>query len=322
MRILVTGAGGLIGRSVVKKARERGWEVTGVARRPCPEAGRIADLRQPIEGWPAPDAVIHLAGAYAGCGDRELADCDLKIAANLLDWGRRQGVCRWVFASAAEVYGDIAGEADESWPCRPVIPYGKAKLEIERLFQAAGLLELTICRMGVVYGPHSRILSELGGRLRRGFCPWPGDGNVRVSFLYVEDGAEALLLAAERAAQEPRAYNVGDGEPATWRQFLDSMAEMLRARRAVYLPLPVARCYAACASWVDRAITPHVLRLVTTPKVLSSERARVELGFIPRYHSIHAGLKEALSGSLENEQEDGQAQARGPPPIPRHGDRV
>jgi nucleoside-diphosphate-sugar epimerase len=119
---------------------------------------------------------------------------------------------------------------------------------------------------------------------------------VKVSFVHVEDAAEALLLAAERAAQEPRAYNVGDGEPATWRQFLDSMAEMLRARRAVYLPLPVARCYAVCASWVDRAITPHVLPLMTTPKVLSSERARVELGFIPRYHSIHAGLKEALSG--------------------------
>jgi len=298
MRILVTGAGGFIGRSVVSKARKRGWEVTGVARRPCAEAGRIADLRLPIEGWPAPDAVIHLAGAFAGCGYRELAESDLKMAANLLDWGRRQGVRRWVFSSAAEVYGDIAGEADESWPCRPVIPYGKAKLEIERMFQAAGLPELTICRLGEVYGSHSRILSGLGGRLRRGFCPWPGDGNVKISFVHVEDAAEALLLAAERRAQEPRAYNVGDGEPATWRQFMDSMAEMLHARRAVYLPLPVARCYAACASLVDGNITPHVLRLLTTPKVLSSERARAELGFVPRYHSIHVGLKEALSDPL------------------------
>jgi nucleoside-diphosphate-sugar epimerase len=296
MHILVTGAGGFIGRAVVKKARERGWDVTGVARRPCPEAARIADLRQPIEGWPALDAVIHLAGAYAGCDARELAEQDLVIAGNLLAWGRRQGVRRWVFASAAEVYGDVIGEADESWPCRPVIPYGRAKLEVERMFQAAELPELTICRLGEVYGPHSRILNQLGSRLRRGFCPWPGDGKVRISFLHVEDAAEALLLASERSAPESRTYNVGDNEPATWRQFLDSMAEMLGVRRAVYLPLSVARCYAACASWADRDVTPQVLRLLTTPKVLSSERARLELEFVPRYPGFHAGLKEALSG--------------------------
>lgn len=89
MRVLVTGAGGFIGRQVVKGARARGWEVTGVARRPCPEADRIADLRETIEDWPAPDAVIHLAGAYAGCGPRELAETDLRIARNLLAGDRR-----------------------------------------------------------------------------------------------------------------------------------------------------------------------------------------------------------------------------------------
>jgi UDP-glucose 4-epimerase len=296
MRILVTGAGGFIGRSVVKKARARGWEVTGVARRPCPEADRVADLRQPIEDWPAPDAVIHLAGAYAGCGAREFAAADLAMARNLLHWGWRNGVRRWVFASAAEVYGNIAGQADETWPCRPAIPYGRAKLEIERMFQVAELPEVAICRLGEVYGPNSRILSELGGRLRRGFCPWPGDGEVRISFLHVEDAAEALVLAVEAAGSPWRAYNVGDSQPATWRQFLNRLAELLGTRRAVYLPRPLARCYAACAGWADAAITPHVLRLLTTPKVLSSARARDELGFAPRYPAFGAGLAEALRG--------------------------
>jgi len=288
MRVLVTGAGGFIGRQVVTRARARGWKVTGVARRPCPEADRIADLCRPLEDWPAPDAVIHLAGAYAGCGPRELAETDVRIARNLLAWGQPRGVRRWVFASAAEVYGDIAGQAHESWPCRPVIPYGRAKLEIERMFQAAELPQLVVCRLGEVYGRDSRILSELGGRLRRGFCPWPGDGKVRISFLHVEDAAEALLLAAERGSG---VYNVGDNEPAMWRQFLDAMAALLGVRSAVSLPVLVARCYAACAG-----ITPHVLRLLTTPKVLSSEHARGELGFAPHYPGIRTGLEEALRG--------------------------
>ena len=62
-------------------------------------------------------------------------------------------------------------------------------------------------------------------------------------------------------------------------------------RHAVSLPLLVARCYGACAR-----VTPHVLRLLITPKVLSSERARAELGFAPRYPGIRTGLEATLHG--------------------------
>jgi nucleoside-diphosphate-sugar epimerase len=302
MHVLVTGAGGFIGRQVMKRARARGWQVTGVARRPCAEADRIADLRQQIAEWPTPDALVHLAGGYAGLGARELAAADLAIARNVLAWGKQQGVRRWVLASAAEVYGDIDGVADENWPCRPVIPYGRAKLEIEEMFQGAGFPEVAICRLGEVYGPGGRILRELGGRLRSGFCPWPGDGEVRISFLHAEDAAEAVVLACERAAPGCRIYNAGDEEPATWRRFLDTMAGLIGSRRAVYLPEMAARCYAACAAWTETllgrpaAVTPHVLRLLTTPKVLSSARLREELGFEPRYPAFAGGLKEALGG--------------------------
>ena len=195
MHVLVTGAGGFIGRSVVRKARARGWKVTGVARRPTAGANLIADLHSPIRNWDVPDAVIHLAGNYAGCRMKELACTDLVIADNLLEWGKREGIQRWVFASAAEVYGDIDGEADESYPCHPVIPYGKIKLRIEYMLHDAGLPEVIICRLGEVYGSGGRILHELGGKLRSGLCPWAGDGNVKISFIHVEDAAEALVLS-------------------------------------------------------------------------------------------------------------------------------
>jgi nucleoside-diphosphate-sugar epimerase len=294
MHVLVTGAGGFIGRSVMEKARARGWKVTGVARRACPEADRIADLREPIAGWPVPDAVIHLAGGYAGASVRELAGTDLAIARNLLAWGKRAGVRRWVLASAAEVYGDVRGEADEGWPCRPAIPYGRVKLEIEAMFRKEAFPELAICRLGEVYGRTGRILREIGERLRGGFCPWPGDGKVCISFLHVEDAAEALVLSCERAGPGCEIYNVGDGVPATWRRFLDRIALLLGTRRARYLPMWAARCYAVLGR--SPAVTPHVLRLLTTPKVLSSARLRERLGFEPRYPSIESGLEEVCGG--------------------------
>ncbi|MGO9097750.1 MAG: NAD-dependent epimerase/dehydratase family protein [Bryobacteraceae bacterium] len=302
MHILVTGAGGLIGRSVVRKARARGWRVTAFARRACNEADRIGDLRQPIQGWPTPDALVHLAGGYAGSSAAELARADITIARNLIAWGGRPGVRRWVLASAAEVYGVIVGEADENWPCRPVIPYGRVKLDVEKMFQAAELPSLAICRLGEVYGRGSRILGELGGRLRRGFCPWPGDGRVNVSFLHVDDAAEALLLACERDVPGCQTYNVAGDQPATWRHFLDCIADLLDSRRALYLPEWAARCYARLGWSADRlfhrpeAVTPYVLQLLTTPKVLSSARLRDQLGFRPQYPAIRSGLEEALIG--------------------------
>ena len=307
MHVLVTGAGGFIGRSVVRKARARGWKVTGVARRPAAEAHLIADLRNPIRNWEVPDAVIHLAGGYAGCRMKELAGTDLAIAGNLLDWGKREGVKRWVFASAAEVYGDIDGVADETYPCHPVIPYGKIKLRIEALFQNARLPEVMVCRVGEVYGSDGRILHELGDKLRSGFCPWAGDGNVQVSFIHVEDVAEALVRACELAKAGFNVYNAADNEPSTWRQFVGEIATHLRVRSAYYLPKYLAYFYAASVSSADRLfgrppnITPHVLRLLATPKVLSSKRLAEELGFAPQYPNIYAGLKEALRNSIPSE---------------------
>jgi hypothetical protein len=43
-------------------------------------------------------------------------------------------------------------------------------------------------------------------------------------------------------------------------------------------------------------VTPYVLRLLTTPKVLLSARLRDRLGFEPLYPSIDSGLEEALGG--------------------------
>ena len=307
MHVLVTGVGGFIGRAVVRKARSLGWKVTGVARRPTDEANLIADLRNPIHNLEVPDAIIHLAGGYAGCRMKELANTDLVIANNLLEWGKREGVHRWVFASAAEVYGDIDGEADESYPCCPVIPYGKIKLRIESMLHDAGLPEVIICRIGEVYGSDGRILHELVSKLRSGFCPWAGDGNVKISFIHVEDVAEVLVLACRLAKPGFNVYNVGDSEPATWRQFLGEIAMHLNVRSAYYLPKYLAYFYAASVSSVDRLfgrppnITPQVLRLLVTPKVLSSKRLLKQIGFVPQYSNIYTGLKEAMCNSILSE---------------------
>ena len=317
MHVLITGAGGLIGRAVVKQMRAAGCRVTGVARRPCTEADLICDLRHPIENLATPHAVLHLAGGYAGAGARELADSDLTIARNLLAWGRRQGIRRWILASAAEVYGTIEGEADEQAATRPVIPYGEVKLEIERLFaQMASDIpdcQVVFLRIGEVYGRDSRLLYELITRLKNGFCPWPGSGLVPLSFVHVEDVALAFRVATQLGPAGISVYNVGDEEPTTWYSFVRYLAEKIGARPPVRLPLPLVysymlghRCVSALAGRTP-VLTSYTLRLLTTPKVLSNRKIKRELGFLPQFPDFRTGLEEALDG-LSHHPQNGATQ--------------
>ena len=297
--ILITGAGGLIGSRVVEQARNTGYAVTPVLHQEC-------DLRLPIVNLPGTDAIFHLAGGYASAGRQSLEHADLRIAHNVIQWGREHGVKDWVFASAAEVYGCVDGLATETTHTRPEVPYGHIKLAIEDLLvqMAADVPDcrVVLLRIGVVYGRESRLLHELTKRLESGFCPWPGAGRVVVSFVHVEDVAQAFLWAIERAPRGVSIYNVADDQPATWRSFVRRFAEVLGARPPVSLPRPLVYAYMlghqlkSRLSRQEPLLTSHALRLLTTPKAMSTQKIKSELGFAPRFPNFRCGLEASLDG--------------------------
>jgi nucleoside-diphosphate-sugar epimerase len=264
------------------------------------------DLRFPLGKLPPVDWVFHLAGAYAGAGDEDLQHADLEMAHNVIRWGLTAGVKNWIFASAAEVYGDVCGSATEETATRPVIPYGRIKLVVERLLMEKtkdiSNCRVVVLRIGEVYGSGGRLITELTTRLKRGFCPWPGTGHVPVSFVHVDDVARAFLCAGRGARAGVSVYNVADDMPATWLDFLVRVARLLGTRPPVFLPEVFVHSYAACGTLASRAsghepiLTGHAVRLIITPKALSNTRLKHELGFQPRYPSHSEGLEEALRG--------------------------
>lgn len=305
--VLITGAGGFIGRRVVSAANSAGYGVTAIVRKPYLGAVHSVikhDLRLPLDNLPPADWIFHFAGAYAGAGDEELQRADMEMARNVIRCGLEAGIKNWVFASAAEVYGNVCGIATEETPTQPVIPYGRIKLMVERL-----LLEKTkdilnsrvvILRIGEVYGYEGRLICELAARLKRGFCPWPGKGDVPLSFVHVDDVAQAFLCVVQSAPVGVSVYNVADDTPAIWLDFLARVARLLGARPPVFLPETLIHLYAACGMLACRAtgrepiLTRHAVRLITTPKVLSNSRLKRDLGFQPQYPSYSEGLEETL----------------------------
>jgi nucleoside-diphosphate-sugar epimerase len=307
--VLVTGAGGFIGRRVVFAASNAGYAVTPIVRKS--QLGDVRnviqhDLRLPLCKLPAVDWIFHLAGAYAGAGDEELRQADLAMAHNVIHWGLAAGIKNWIFASAAEVYGDVHGIATEEAATQPVIPYGRIKLMVERLLiektKDISNRRVVVLRIGEVYGSEGRLITELTARLKRGFCPWPGSGHVPLSFVHVDDAAQAFLCAVQSAPAGVSVYNVADDMPVTWQDFLRRVAHLCRARPPVFFPKPLVYLYALCSSLGRRTtgreptLTRQAIRLITTPKALSNTRLKHELGFQPRSPSYSEGLEEALRG--------------------------
>jgi len=309
-RVLITGAGGLIGSRLAEAAAQAGHDVTRLVHRGTPAPGvLVRDLRRPLKDVPPCDWVFHLAGGYAGASRRTLRRSDLSIARNMAHWG---GVKNWVIASAAEVYGPIDGPGTEQSPLRPVIPYGAVKREVEEVFAALPGARVVILRIGEVYGHGSRLLGELSARLKRGLCPWPGSGRVPVSFVHVEDVAQAFLRAVERAPAGVSVFNVADSEPSTWRDFVCRAARLLGTPSPLFLPRALVRAYACGHEFASLiaghppVLTGHTLRLLTTPKALSTRRIVQELGFAPRYPGTGSGLEASLG--LSHHAQDGAAQ--------------
>ncbi len=219
MRALVTGAGGFLGRRLVRDLAERGHEVTAMIRpSSAPPAeleaagARIlrADLRRPpaslageLEGV---DAIHHLV-VGGGPTWRAVFTANVTTTENLLaaigeaGWrGRLVHVSSFaVYALNQERPGALI---DESTPLEPEPgrrdDYAWSKLLQERLLARLAGPEVAIVRPGAVYGPERRFQYRLGRPLGEGAVLLLGGGN-RMPLTYVDNTA-SLVAECGRAS--------------------------------------------------------------------------------------------------------------------------
>lgn len=156
---------------------------------------------------------------------------------NLLSAAAEVGVERFVFASSGgAIYGDVYEPASESHSLAPSSPYGLSKLCAEKYVRYFGEergLEYVILRYGNVYGPRQDPRGEAGvvaiftEALLEGRAPViNGDGEYVRDYVYVEDVAEANLLAL-RPGAAGGTFNVGTGVGTTVNQLYRALCSAL-----------------------------------------------------------------------------------------------
>jgi nucleoside-diphosphate-sugar epimerase/phosphohistidine swiveling domain-containing protein len=165
LRIVVTGAGGVVGRGVACRLRNAGHNVVGLARQ-RPDSWPLttdfveADIRDATAVRRAvvgAEAVVHCAWAVSSGSDRQLAnDVNVGGAANLLEAMTISGSRRIVFVSSAEIYGTRPDRTDPLTEDEVMAPAAEQlhdcdKAKVETMIANAGV-EWVAVRSALVLG--------------------------------------------------------------------------------------------------------------------------------------------------------------------------
>ncbi|TMV08440.1 NAD-dependent epimerase/dehydratase family protein [Ruegeria sediminis] len=244
--VLVTGAGGFIGRAVVRSLLNAGANTRALVR--SPGAGAISRLgaevtrgtiASPGRALRGVDTVFHLAYDLRASGSENLAEFR-----KFLNAIAHAGVSNLVHMSSVVVHdGWPVGDLVEDAPITPPdngSSYRGAKIAMEALISDAvkkgQLSSATLLRPTLVYGPGSRIWSEaVVERLRSGpiLVPdMPRDHPAGRPFglchlVHVDDLARAAVVAGAAAKPGLRAYLISDPSPTTWPEYYCAQARAL-----------------------------------------------------------------------------------------------
>jgi dTDP-4-dehydrorhamnose reductase len=263
VRITVTGAGGMLGRAVVREARARGLDVTALDRSACDVTDAVAvnDCIARVE----PDVIVHCA-AYTRVDDAE-AEPD---AAHLVNAQATQHVARaaagcgalLIYPSTDYVFNGAASEPyPPDAPTSPINEYGRSKLAGEAA--AAQARRHLIVRTSWLYGADGRnFVTTMIDRARAGDAVRVVDDQ-RGAPTCTRDLARMMLTLAEADAPAGiyHATNAGD---TTWYGFAQhifaeagidvpmepttSSAFSRPARRPAYSVLDCAKTYTITGS--------------------------------------------------------------------------
>lgn len=318
MRTLVTGATGFVGAAVLRRIAADEGEIARAMVRPgtagrCAAAevieGDLADPSSFAAALDGVDRVIHAGARVATSGSwDEFHAVNVRGTEALIEASERAGVGHFVHVSSLSVY-DVPGDGVTVHEDSPLETgadergfYARSKLEADRVAQAAIArgAPVTIVRPGLIFGPGRKVPLARRAVAAGPFRLLLSSPDYLLPMSFVDNVADALVLASRRPEAIGRIYTVVDEhvrQADYARMFRQASGE---SWRALFVPPVVIR---SAASLVERAaraagrrppLSRHQVERTLRSARFDGSRARAELEWHPRV-PIFEGLRRSFA---------------------------
>lgn len=245
--IIVTGATGAVGSAVVRRALDKGMDVTCIVHKGSKRLGNLpqservhiveCDLRDyctlNIDGQY--DTFIHLSWEKtfgASRDDAEVQTRNIQYTLDAVQLAHRCGCLVFVGAGSQAEYGVQSVDLTPELPVKPESGYGIAKY-------AAGKLSAMLCKnLGLrqnwvrilsVYGPNdgeNTLISYVIKELKAGRSPELTKCEQMWDYLYADDAGDAILAIAENG-KDGKAYPLGSGKGRQLSEYIEDIRQVI-----------------------------------------------------------------------------------------------
>jgi len=317
--VLVTGAGGFLGGTLLRRLVKEGGRVRAGVRRipqnPLSGVDYLAgDLGDPeyVDVLVAGVGIVFHVGAAMKGGSADFQRGTVAGTRNVIDACLKHCVQRMVYVSSLSVLeqaGRHTGKVTETWPLEPHAElrgaYTQTKLEAERMVLTAAQdrgLPAFLIRPGMIFGPGVEPSSPSGSFAMFGRWIVVGSGSLALPLIYGDDVVDALLLGASRPGLEGKLVNLVDPAVVTQRQFVKIVRGAKPNIKVSYIPKFVLMTAAVGIEVLGRLLKRNVplsryrIRSIRPLKGFDQTAAQEQLGWTPRV-GVEEGLRRTFPAS-------------------------
>ncbi|MHA7646525.1 NAD-dependent epimerase/dehydratase family protein [Nitrosopumilus sp. S4] len=248
MKILITGGAGFIGRHLIDFLKKNHTvlvydNLSNSDKLPDGKnvkflRGDVLDFEKLAEFSNGTDAVIHLAAISNVVQSISQPDITRRVnvdgTANVLQCCAKNKIKKIIFASSAAVYGDYKDIITEETKTNPLSPYGKSKLEAEKMivdFSKENKIEHIIFRMFNVYGKgQNKDYAGVVDKFLKNISEDKpisiyGNGEQTRDFVSISDVVDAFDLAIKSDRSDT--YNIASGKSISINELAKNIFDVL-----------------------------------------------------------------------------------------------